>query len=661
MERLRKFGGMMLLGCLAMSPAFGAGLTFLSAPGTVIDTVNWVQLGPDGTLISQNFSATSTNSVAVTGLLGSTDGGIIAVVGTSWGPPATGYSNGDSLIWAEDTNEAGAGPVTLSFAAQGGVGAYLQSVSVGQFSASIDLYNGGSLLGSQTYLSDANGDPVFLGATSSLVNITKVVFSGVTCGSFACDPQDFSINTLQIFGKTSATPEPSTFVLAGTFCLLGLMVRRVSKNRERKEVMIKAVPFVAVAAIACLAGQAAFAQNEPVISPGQLNVHDASKASLTALHSFINGQSAKGAALTAALPIWQYQVLSPRDSNTYTGSMVGGNPFNRGGRTTTVKVVLIPLRIAFTGTVRTFDPNSPDAGCLGAGTTAKTLIDNSPIFNTVPNLTMNGVNLGTVTFPDGFQRAAFWQSIASIAPAYHLAFNVTTAATQTITLANNTAGSGATYTIGSDCGTNLTTVDNPPRLAVLDINFVDPILNTIISNLGLTADQFPLFLTYRTVMSIAAPGNLDGCCILGYHSTVSLTPTTANPGQTYGIAEYDNGAFFGGTRDISVLSHEIMEWVNDPSTSNLVPEWGNIGQVDGCVVSGNTHSEGQNNLEVGDPLSGTLIPPITMPNSVVYHPQEQAFYSWFIGGTSVGAGGKYSSNGTFTGFAKNCATGGGTN
>ncbi len=108
-------------------------------------------------------------------------------------------------------------------------------------------------------------------------------------------------------------------------------------------------------------------------------------------------------------------------------------------------------------------------------------------------------------------------------------------------------------------------------------------------------------------------------------------------------------------------SAESMEWVNDPSTVNLTPEWGNIGQVGGCAVSGSTHTPGQNNLEVGDPLSGTLSPGITMPNGVTYHPQELAFYSWFIGGPSTGAGGKYSSNGTFSGYAKPCATGGGTN
>ena len=78
--------------------------------------------------------------------------------------------------------------------------------------------------------------------------------------------------------------------------------------------------------------------------------------------------------------------------------------------------------------------------------------------------------------------------------------------------------------------------------------------------------------------------------------------------------------------------------MDDPLGTNPTPAWGNIGQVQGC----------QNNLEVGDPLSGTFFPPVTM-NNFTYNPQELAFYSWFYRQTpSIGSGGVYSNNGTFT-------------
>jgi hypothetical protein len=106
--------------------------------------------------------------------------------------------------------------------------------------------------------------------------------------------------------------------------------------------------------------------------------------------------------------------------------------------------------------------------------------------------------------------------------------------------------------------------------------------------------------------------------------------------------------FFGaGTKDVSVLSHEILEWINDPSGMNLTPASCNIGQVRGC----------QNNFETGDPLSGTLRPAVVMPNGVTYHLQDNAFFSWFYGTGFTAAGGKFSSAGTFGGFAKNCPPG----
>lgn len=397
-----------------------------------------------------------------------------------------------------------------------------------------------------------------------------------------------------------------------------------------------------------------FAQNEPVIT-GPLPVISVSPIAVSGPHVT---PSAPGP-VTPALPLWQYHVVSPRDGSTYIGSMVGGNPFNRGARATNVNVVLIPVRIQLTGTIRNFDPTSTDTGCLGSTVpdTALSRTQGSPLFNSVANFMMNGVNVGTTTFPDAFQRAAFWSNVSTVAPAYHTNFSVTVGPTQVLTTANNAAGSGASVSLSSDCGTNALTSDNPPRYAEMDINYIDAQLNTIITNLGLTANQFPFFILYRTFMTIGPP-NQGQCCVLGYHSTVSNSPTTAVPGQTYGIGMYDLGQAFGPTsNDISALSHELMEWINDPSGVNLVPEWGNIGQVGGCTGG----QPGQNNLEVGDPLSGTLAPAITMLNGVTYHAQEMAFYSWFIGGPSLGAGGKYSSNGTFSGFAKNCSSGGGTN
>ena len=92
--------------------------------------------------------------------------------------------------------------------------------------------------------------------------------------------------------------------------------------------------------------------------------------------------------------------------------------------------------------------------------------------------------------------------------------------------------------------------------------------------------------------------------------------------------------------------------MDDPYGNNPTPAWGGIGQVSGC----------QGNLENGDPLTGTMFPDVTMAtNNYTYHLQELAFRSWFYNShfkPSIGAGGKFSNNGTFAGPAKNCPPGG---
>ncbi len=87
------------------------------------------------------------------------------------------------------------------------------------------------------------------------------------------------------------------------------------------------------------------------------------------------------------------------------------------------------------------------------------------------------------------------------------------------------------------------------------------------------------------------------------------------------------------------MSHEVAEWMDDPLGGNATPAWGHVGQVSGC----------QGNLEVGDPLTGTVLPAVTMPNGYSYHLQELAFFSWFFRQSpSIGVNGWYSDNGHFT-------------
>jgi hypothetical protein len=70
-----------------------------------------------------------------------------------------------------------------------------------------------------------------MGALSDTQNINKIVLTLTACGSFGCDPNDFSMNTLQIYGAASSVPEPSTFPLvSGGLLALGYVFRKRTRR-----------------------------------------------------------------------------------------------------------------------------------------------------------------------------------------------------------------------------------------------------------------------------------------------------------------------------------------------------------------------------------------------------------------------------------------------
>jgi hypothetical protein len=281
-----------------------------------------------------------------------------------------------------------------------------------------------------------------------------------------------------------------------------------------------------------------------------------------------------------------------------------------------------------------FDPTVADPGCIGAGHTALGLTEQSPLFNDV-TYKLGGTTIGTTQYIDAFMRGNFWDDVSATGANYHILMGITPMPSQTVTIASGGSGTtnGAVFSTGL-CGTNTGNVNPPGGLGVVNIAAWDPIARKIITNLGITPNTFVFFLFYNAVMSEGPPAvNLSNCCILGYHDI--------NGTQTYGTGEFEgrDQTLFKGTADTSVLAHEHGEWINDPTGANPTPAWGHIGQVTGC----------QGNYEVGDPLSGTLMPAVKMPNGFTYHLQELAFFDWFYRVTpSIGVNGHYSLNGTFT-------------
>jgi hypothetical protein len=187
----------------------------VTSPGALgaNDSVNWSQLGSGGSTINPSFAATSTGGRAIAGSMAS-DGCVAVVMGSScdWTPAGVGFNSGDSLIWALNSNGFGSGPLALSFAHVFGAGLWLQADALGQFTAQVEVFNGGTLLATFSETSDAAGDGIFIGARDTLSDITQVVFSLTSCGS-GCDVGDFAVNSLLLRTTAATVPEPTSLSL----------------------------------------------------------------------------------------------------------------------------------------------------------------------------------------------------------------------------------------------------------------------------------------------------------------------------------------------------------------------------------------------------------------------------------------------------------------
>jgi|tagenome__1003787_1003787.scaffolds.fasta_scaffold20987021_2 hypothetical protein len=309
-------------------------------------------------------------------------------------------------------------------------------------------------------------------------------------------------------------------------------------------------------------------------------------------------------------------------------TMVGKNPFVvQTAPSTTVKTFLVPVKIILPNG-DTFDPMATTPCVTQASALARTV--QSPVVATRA-YSLGGRALGTGQYTDIFRRAEFFTqtSPTGINPGYHVKLDTATLTALTVRVP---ASAAAEFTTTTACG---------EKTGSMDINFWDNLITgTLLPSLraqGVTETTFPIFVLRGVVMFDGSPSS---CCILGYHS---FTATAAGK-QTYATADYESSGRFAGVKDVSTLSHEVAEWQDDPFGNNPTKPWGHIGQVAGC----------QNNLEVGDPLSGTNVP--TATNGHTFHPQELAFFSWFYHSKpSLGVNGLFSNNGTFTAAAAACA------
>jgi hypothetical protein len=355
--------------------------------------------------------------------------------------------------------------------------------------------------------------------------------------------------------------------------------------------------------------------------------------------------------------MWTYSVTAGADlgGGTYSGTIIGRSPFLKGKTTTTIPLQIVPVKVIINNggsDTHTYDPEVND-GCEPTGHNSVDLVQNSPIFQPV-TWTMDGVNVGTTQYHDAFTRASFWSLVQGTA--YHLVENVSVLSEQTLYFGSvgnggSTSGEGTNVNVATQFG-------GCGFMGVLNVNQLVTAVNSLLASLSPTVNisTLPMILVDSVVSAEVGDNILSECCVLGFHSGFSVGPNL----QVTSIFDLDYSGIFGNN-DVTVISHELGEAIFDPTGNNLTPTWGNIGQDAGNCPGG------QDNLEVGDPLSPGFGTPtnewsvVSPVNSLTYHLQELAFFSWFFGGTNLGIPGHYSDNGTFIGDAKLCSAGGGTN
>jgi hypothetical protein len=311
------------------------------------------------------------------------------------------------------------------------------------------------------------------------------------------------------------------------------------------------------------------------------------------------------------LPTFTRTIVVHRKFYRYT--MVGSDPFlARSGRVV-IPIQIIPVRLMLNdGTV--LDPTVPGPGCAGPGT---------PLTNTLESPLFTDKDYGegiSRQYVEENRRMEFWAVTRS-----HPGYSVRLAPIVLPPITLTYDGPSMAMPCGLAGVVPLLSLD-----ALIQTNLIPQLRKQ-----GINPKTFPLFLFINT--RFALPQFLAG----GYHSVLN-----SGGAQTYGVAEYDTTRLDQDIfNDVSLLSHEIAEWYDDPFINNATPPWGDTGQVQ--------HSC-QNNLEVGDPLTGTTIA-IQMPNGLTYHPQELAFFSWFFDQVpSLGVNGLYSTGGTFKSPASPC-------
>ena len=306
--------------------------------------------------------------------------------------------------------------------------------------------------------------------------------------------------------------------------------------------------------------------------------------------------------------------------------MIGGQPQLGGTTTIPAKMTAVSLQLLnANGSVFANVPFGP----------FEDLIEDSPNFRDAK------YSVGNTQFGDAVQRAEFFNMMGEN---WHtlLSPNIVNRATLQIP---------ATVQVQFFDGTIITVpgyitqtaADGSTVVFLLDLLFNLLDFNQAVNDINagnFTTDAINYHLYPNTFLFsvVDEQGDLN-CCVLGFHEYIFDPTVTPTPRWIYAFASWISpGTFGGGFQDVTALSHETSEALNDPFGNNIVPTWQVPGIVGAC----------QANLETGDPvevLPTATVPIVTRERHEVfqYHPQTEALLQWFeIGNPSNAIDGAFS-------------------
>ncbi len=326
--------------------------------------------------------------------------------------------------------------------------------------------------------------------------------------------------------------------------------------------------FAALAVIGCLTGSAVAQQDTMPAHP-----------MFERLKPVLRNEAGKPA---TPLTTWNGSLVY--NKKTYKYNMVGTAPST--GKSTTISVFVIPVILTYKSSkgTTTFSPLSKQSN----GQTAVQNTTSSPLFNNL-DFTSGGTDLGTTQYVDAFQRGNFWSTVSK-----HTGYHVMLGKPKTLPTLTLTVPS-ADGKVATEFGITVGTAD---------INWFDGQLQSYISKHSqIVPNSLPIFITYNSYLT-----EFGSYCIGGYHSAFGSTSAA----QAYAHFTYVStpGLF---AQDVSALSHETAEWLDDPLVVNS-------GNPVACGV-----------LEVGDPEEGFAnygAFPYTL-NGFTYNLQDLVFLPYF--------------------------------